>query len=325
MAYMEAAAESARSDVDVAVISGIGKDPEGFNQLVKSALVYGDRITITDPSLLALVFAAQFHGGELGQLDPGLRAAAERASKVDLAFLAAARKQNLLELNVFLNSATLAQGAALDNYWRAVAERLTQRDTYALFDELGGRVFADAIRRGVFSLERPARLRARQPSATAGFLAKLPSFRPATVEDVLGIREELQGSLSRFRAAIAALTREFEHDPTEWEFFDEVEAAWREVVAPALEELQESSHEARFSRQLLTEATSSAQPLLSAALGVATTLSLDTSHILASAVGLAAGGGAALAKAADARRKQRHEVRRRDFFLLSRVDELLGN
>ena len=172
---------------------------------------------------------------------------------MDLGFLVAAREQNLLELDMFMNSTTLAQGSGLDTYWKAIAERLTQKETYALFDETGGRVFADAIKRGIFSLERPVRQRARQPSATAGFLAKLPNFRPANIEDVLGIRDELQGSLSRFRAAISALTREFEHDPTEWEFFDDVEAAWRDTVAPALEELQESSLEARFSRQLLVE------------------------------------------------------------------------
>lgn len=324
MSRMGTSPQAGNPDVQVAIISGVGTDPEGFGHLVKSALIYGDRITITDPAMLALVFAVQFRDGDLDQLPPPLRRAAERAAKVDLGFLVAAREQNLLELNMFMNSTTLAQGSGVDTYWKAIAERLTEKDTYALFDETGGRVFADAIKRGIFSLERPVRQRARQPSATAGFLAKLPNFRPANIEDVLGIREELQGALSRFRAAISVLTREFEHDPTEWEFFDDVEAAWRDTVAPALEELQESSQGARFTRQLLAEAAGSAQPLLSAALGVATTLSLDTSHLLASTVGLAAGGGAALAKAAEARRKQRQEMRRRDFFLLNRVDVLLG-
>ena len=270
------------------------------------------------------MFAAEYREGDLARLEPSLRRYAEKAAKTDVRFLVAAKEQGLLELDVFMNSATLAANAPIENYYAAIADRLRARDTYALFDESGGRVFADMIGRGLFTFERPARQRSRQPSATAGFLSHLPNFRPAGIEDVLGIREELQGSLVRFRAAISALTRQFERDPTEWEFFDEVEAAWRETVSPAIEEIRERSHESRVTRQLLAGSASSAQPLLSATLGVATALTMHTSQLVASAVGLAAGAGAALAKAAEDRRKQHKEVRQRDFFLLDQVDALLG-
>ena len=37
------------ADVRVAIISGVGTaDPDGFSHLVKSALVYGNQVTITD-------------------------------------------------------------------------------------------------------------------------------------------------------------------------------------------------------------------------------------------------------------------------------------
>lgn len=137
MSRMGTSPQARDPDVQVAIISGVATDPEGFGHLVKSALIYGDRITITDPAMLALVFAVQFRDGDLDQLPPPLRRAAERAAKVDLGFLVAAREQNLLELNMFMNSTTLAQGSGLDAYWKAIAERLTQKDTYALFDETG--------------------------------------------------------------------------------------------------------------------------------------------------------------------------------------------
>jgi hypothetical protein len=60
--------------------------------------------------------------------------------------------------------------------------------------------------------------RAAQAMGAAGFLARLPTFPPAKVDEIIDIREELQGPLVRFRGAMVKVAREFTAEPWERDF-----------------------------------------------------------------------------------------------------------
>jgi hypothetical protein len=86
----------------------------------------------------------------------------------------------------------------------------------------------------------------------SGFMARLPTFPSATVDEILDIRTDLASPLTHFRSEMVAISRQFTSESWERGFDDEVHDAWVERVQPAVQNIDES---VRDNRSLLTQAT----------------------------------------------------------------------
>jgi hypothetical protein len=114
-------------------------------------------------------------------------------------------------------------------------------------------------------------------------LSRLPGFESAPLSEIIDIREELSGSLVRFRAAMVELA---EHSEDE---VGAIESMWLAVVEPALLELDEAVGQNRYLRRLTERLLTPADGLSSLA-GV--TVGISTLHGVPES--LAAGASVAL-------------------------------
>ena len=99
-----------------------------------------------------------------------------------------------------------------------------------------------------FAVNDAARSKATAASTSAVLMSRLPAFPTATVAEVIDIRDELSGSVLRFRASMATASAEF--DVLSSTFAADVERVWRTQVAPAIEQLQDDVHEKKISHWL---------------------------------------------------------------------------
>lgn len=115
--------------------------------------------------------------------------------------------------------------------------------------------------------ERSTR-RATEISAAAAFMAYLPYFPELPMDEVLDLRNRLEGPLGRFRGEMALLSAEFSHRPIDDDFVVEVQDAWRSTVEPALIDIREALAEQGFLRQAASIALGDPRRMLVDAGGV---------------------------------------------------------
>lgn len=158
----------------------------------------------------------------------------------------------------------------------------------------------------------------RGPTATVSgkFLSRLPTFPAATVDEVVGIRDELRSPLIRFRRELVQVVAEMQSRPWDGEFEHDVEAAWVSRVAPALLEIDELSAEKRLVKNYGAEAAG----MLVTAGSLFAGMNLITASFVA-AGGLAAAGTSIAAKRYTVARK----VALNPYFFLFEADRGLAS
>jgi hypothetical protein len=205
-------------------------------------------------------------------------------------------------------------------YLEALWEVLRDARQYPLFDERIAGLVDLAVREGKIQPSAKTRSRGKQVGAATQFLARLPTFPMASMDEVVEIRQELDSPLVRFRAEMVSVAESMTSEAFGPDFDEQAEEAWVGRVAPALLELEELVSEKRLRIQFGARLPSSGA--LGAMGGLVAGI---TSH--APLIGLGVAAGAAVAQAAASATVQRskldREIRKRPYYLLHHTEELL--
>jgi hypothetical protein len=206
-------------------------------------------------------------------------------------------------------------------YVDRLAEHLEAGRAYLMFDNPTAGLVDAGLREGLFKAAPGPSGRAAQAMTASGLLARLPTFPQASVDEVIDIRADLDGPLSRFRAAMVSASRGFSIEPWDAAFEDELHDFWIETVSPAVQELGEEVREN--------------SSLLATAAGIAGTAKATVPGLTLIGAGLAsrtealklAGETAAVAvpllDALRSRRRQAADLRMKPFYFLYAVDAAL--
>lgn len=209
----------------------------------------------------------------------------------------------------------------LESYISALWSVLKDRQYYPLLDAGIADLVAAAVREGMFEPSREARLRGRQAGAASQFLARLPTFPRATMDEIVDIRSELAEPLVRFRAEMVRVSRDLGVDAYDPAFEDAAEQAWIENVHPALLELEEMVEERRLRHQFGIHLPTSG--VVGAAGGLVAGVITQT-PMTGSAFAVGAGAAVAGAAAMHERAQLDRDMLKRPYFLLHRTEELLA-
>lgn len=117
-----------------------------------------------------------------------------------------------------------------------LADALARTDTAVLCDDFA----ASRIRCG--SRVRPtvsAEARAGVSAVGSGLIAKLPIFPEAPMDEVIGLTNDLESSLRRYRIAAADFRRKMTSGPFDQSFPEELEVLWHTEVCPSVEEIED--------------------------------------------------------------------------------------
>jgi hypothetical protein len=122
-----------------------------------------------------------------------------------------AMRSGLLELHPLVEAdSDMSTDSIVGGLVARAGEVLANGATYPLLDDALGDLVRAALSEGLFEVLPRAGVHARQAGAAAGFFEMLPSFPLAHIDEVLDIRKELEGPLTRFRGALAELTTSME-------------------------------------------------------------------------------------------------------------------
>jgi hypothetical protein len=268
-------------------------DPASAESLAHSTRDFGQLRQNLD-SIIEL----QLEAAGVGQLMPAIDAGLLRLSPIE-------------EGDDFFNS-----------YINALWSVLKDGRYYPLLDAGIAKIVDAAVREGIFDAPKAARSRGRQAGAASEFLARLPTFPHATMDEIVDVRSELRAPLIRFRSEMVRVARDLDVDAYDPGFEEAAEQAWLERVRPALLELEEMVEERRlrqqFGAQLPTSGVVGAMGGLVA--GVITQAPLPGSAV-------AAGTAAVVTGASIMRDRARldRDMRKRPYFLLHRTEELLAD
>ncbi|WP_420455529.1 hypothetical protein [Rubrivirga sp.] len=208
--------------------------------------------------------------------------------------------------------------AAAETYAAVVADAVARGHTTPLLDGPTADALRDAVAEGRVGVSEPRAHRARDGGLAGHVLQTLPLFDRATVAEVLDIRADLDPALARFRAAVDEFAAEVASAAWDPDFAVEADRVYRQRVAPAVAEIEDSVSSVGYLRELVTryaERPGQFIPLAAPALSVA----LATPDFLVQSVTAALSGlslGANAAQAGWAVADGRREVRARRLFFV---------
>lgn len=121
---------------------------------------------------------------------------------------------------------------------------------YPLFDALVGELVTESVRSGLIVPSSDAVHRGRHGGLSGDLIRRLPLFEEATVEEVLGIRQELERSLRGFRLAVSEFSDQVASAAWEPSFAAEADTLFREKIEPQVAGIEEAIRENRSLREL---------------------------------------------------------------------------
>lgn len=219
---------------------------------------------------------------------------------------------------------TLAPVEERDDFFEAYIDALwavlSDSRYYPLLDNGIAKLVHAAVREGRFDPPGTARSRGRQAGAVHEFLARLPTFPGARMEEIVDIRDELRSPLTVFRSEMVKVAREMTMDAFDPAFVHVAEEAWVERVAPALAELDDLIKEKRLHRQFGQPAASGGA--IGAVGGLITGL-VTQEAVLGGSIAASAGVASTVVTTMASRRRIASEIRRRPYLFLYRTEKLL--
>ncbi len=213
-------------------------------------------------------------------------------------------------------------GDVIADFTDRLIEILTERRSFPLLDDTSADL-ARAMEREGAQIPSHSMRRGAEVSSAVSYMGYLPSFEQLGMDEILDLRIQLSGPLSRFRGALARLSREFEMRPIDEGFETELENAWREQIAPALSEIRETLAEHGLLKEIASISLGDPRRLMVEAGGVIAAgngevLSLPGLMTAGLALGVPVADtvGRAVGRKIDAQR----EVRKNAFFFLHRLE-----
>jgi hypothetical protein len=134
-------------------------------------------------------------------------------------------------------------GSGQDQAWVSefvenISNSISDSSTYPLLDdETGNSINADIKTIGASSFEVN---RGKQTELARYLLEKLPLFENASVDEIMDIRKELDGPLTRFRTAMIKFSDDIKSTPWGKDFPLEADKVYFRDVKPAMLEIEES-------------------------------------------------------------------------------------
>lgn len=366
--------------ITVAAITDLHElDLRHETELVKSALLYADRVTLASPKVALMASIAGFATLDrrkridamaelIGVLDTGqdavrlysdLRRRRQRLSPHERKLLAgmesrldsssqdvmaqvdqlleqagAGELARALELGlVELHGLGVEQADArnlTDVVIEALADVLAESvgaaaRTFPLFDNDAGDLMRAMVAEG--KVVEPRTARSKEAGAAGRLIAGIDAFPSAAMDDLIDVRQQLARPLTRFRAALAKVTAEFESAAWEDDFEREVEDLYRQEVAPALLDVEEALGELGARPTLLRLASSKESvAAVAAGLGVAAASAVGYADLPAIVYGMP-GAPLLLAAGADEarhRRDARRSAAQNSFYFLYAANRQLA-
>lgn len=229
----------------------------------------------------------------------------------------------LLQVHPILSEDESLREDALERVPEAFFERLSELlasrpSVSPLFDASTEGIARSLIKEGKVAPLARTLTKSLETRTAAGFLDFLPSFERATVAEILDIREELTSSLVAFRSATVSISRKYQADAFSPDVSEEIEQAWIEHAAPALEEIRERSRQNAYMRQLLGRLDATSLKNAGVVIG---SLMFDQIPDVLSVAGLSA----QLVRTAFLKQRSDSELRQHRFYLLHRTERLLDH
>jgi hypothetical protein len=191
--------------------------------------------------------------------------------------------------------------------------------TYPLLDESTNGLLKAMVKEGV--VRSDAGSGTVEPTLAASWIGGVPAFPDAAMDAILEAREELRAPLVGFRSAVVGITKGLGATPLDDEWTRTAEEAFREKVAPALEELNYLGEESKVFPLLRRSTIGSTRQIAAAALGLVGAGATSLPAILGAGLGVTADiAGQALER----RRDLGDQKRENAFLFLYEVDERLG-
>jgi hypothetical protein len=206
-----------------------------------------------------------------------------------------------------------------------VKQRLQDRRTRLLFDEDADSLVQAMLESGVQESERTGLSLARTAAVGAGFVARLPAFEEAPMDELLDLRGEMTDPLTRYRGAVAAFAQQVP-EVMGSDLEAEVDQLWEQEALPALLEIKERLRDHTMVRELAAHARQDVGTYLLMGGGVFIGLTAAGALGQVATSVLSAGPAAAtlVARANLSAEHARHEVERYDLFYLHATGERLG-
>jgi hypothetical protein len=321
-----------QDDVDVVVLAVHGIEGESVTtDLVKSGVVYGSHVQLFDPAL-SLISSLGNSGVDLADFvtsgdqeqAASLAQSLVALDDLDIDTLSGLAERGLVSLLEPIAKEEIGTGRSVELFLQRFAELVNGPRHFVMLDRYAGRVFSELRSTGDFVVEPGATRRSHEASTANGLLGHVPNFRTASLEEVLGIRESLSDALPRFRSGVAEVAATFDTDIDAVATFDEIDEAWRSVVAPAIVEIEELTNESRFLRSLLSSGLSDGSAIAGSGIGIITAMTSELEGVGGAISTLI---GASIGVASSAVREMiagRRAVKRHKFYLLHQVNEVLG-
>lgn len=164
-----------------------------------------------------------------------------------------------------------------------------------------------------------SRRRGRETGLASGLTVRLPSFPNASMSEILDIRKVLAPTLGAFRVAIHSMSGQLDVSPTSPEFQHIVDELWNSIVAPALDELEDRiAHDSSLRDLVLNPLSTVGAPLA----GIIS-LGLTQSPVIASAVGASLLAANTLAEVRT-QSNRRIDTTRSEFYFLYAANQRMG-
>ena len=130
--------------------------------------------------------------------------------------------------------------AMLEGWLQHLEELLTDTHKRLLFDDEIARLVAAMVNERKVELPSLTERHAGEAVVGTGLIARLPAFPEAPLDELLTMRTELTGPLSRYRSAVMGMSSRLTSSALDTSLHAEVDDLWSSDVEPALQEIEES-------------------------------------------------------------------------------------
>ncbi|MGA7732311.1 MAG: hypothetical protein WCD37_13710, partial [Chloroflexia bacterium] len=162
----------------------------------------------------------------------------QQAEQAGAEGLFTALQSGLLELHPFDVAGQDADVAS--QFVSVIGDAIADGTTYPLFDDSTGGLVQASINEGKMKVSDSAVARAKHGALVGDLFERLPLFDNASVEEILDIRRELEKPLVRFRGAVIGFAERIKSAAWDSEFSSDAETLYRQDVAPAILDIEET-------------------------------------------------------------------------------------
>lgn len=203
--------------------------------------------------------------------------------------------------------------------------------THLMFDDSTGVLIQALVDEGKIDSDALSLAHSKNVAIGGGLIRKLPALTAAPMDEILDIRKEADGSLSKYRRAVSKLTPKISSAAYAGDFDEEVNDLWLSEVEPAIDEIKETLADHALVREIIRHLGVDLKNYVFAAsgpfvaLGVQSVSTLDALLTTAVTAAPAALAGVQLVGGANRdRRAGQKQARNSDLFYLYDLGTRLG-